>query len=93
MGQQPVDHGGTEFQVPCSFFYGCWAPPGKQTRESARPLARAQPLSVVRCLHIWFQFAPAMTIARAIVLQVKEYFYRLGNNSTGLGEKQTLSNE
>jgi hypothetical protein len=40
-----------------------------------------------------FDLPPAMTIACAIVLQVKEYFYRLGNNSTGLWEKQTLSNE
>jgi hypothetical protein len=61
--------------------------------ERALARSHAQPLSVVRCLHIWFQFAPAITIARAIVLQVKEDFYRLGNNSTGLGEKQTLSNE
>ena len=58
----------------------------------ARSLARSNQRSFAVSIS-GFNLPPAMTIACAIVLQVKEYFYRLGNNSTGLGEKQTLSNE
>jgi len=61
-------------------------------RAVARSLARSHSASFAVSIP-GFNLPPAMTIACAIVLQVKEYFYRLGNNSTGLGEKQTLSNE
>jgi hypothetical protein len=37
-----------------------------------RAFARSPPLSVVRCLHIWIQFAACHDDACAFVLQVKE---------------------